>query len=187
MLKVTWWVLAQLLMHHFNGHFSKQRERLLWERCTVLLKKREVAGSKCVRTWGGGGPGAVMKETKRNASANESSASPIVIYELYHSFSQFFPVPHSCRASQSVHCINHWHINKHTYIVQIHVPFGHHGRFHRSYVTAPTITFTYSITWLTITLRWVELWQKHVCTISPLHKQHHKGHFLGMSNMSVRS
>lgn len=52
MLKVTWRVLAQLLMHHFNGHFSKQRERLLWEHCTVLLKKREVAGSKCVRTWG---------------------------------------------------------------------------------------------------------------------------------------
>lgn len=110
--KVTWRVLAQLLMHHFNGHFSKQRGRLLWERCTVLLKKREVAGSKCLRTWGGGGPGAVMKETKRNASANESSASPIVIYELYHSFSQFSPVLHSCCSSQSVHCINHWHIHK---------------------------------------------------------------------------
>lgn len=44
------------------------------------------------------------RNRKRNASANESSASPIVIYELYHSFSQFFPVPHSCHTSQSVHC-----------------------------------------------------------------------------------
>lgn len=40
------------------------------------------------------------RNRKRNASANESSASPIVIYELYHSFSQFFPVLHSCRSSE---------------------------------------------------------------------------------------
>lgn len=170
MLNVTWWVLAQLLMHHFNGHFSKQRERLLWERCTVLLKKREVASSKCVRTWGGGGPGAVMKETEKETH-QQMKAPPHLLWSMSfitrsHSFSRSrilaIPLRVYIVHSQSVHCINHWHINKHTYIVQIHVPFGHHGRFQRSYVTAPTITFTYSITWLTITLRWVELWQKHV-------------------------